>query len=65
MTVIAVDLKSLESILISYIKDADFEEFARIAGICLGGECWYYGRDEFHFEPTENYTGSLNNFEKL
>ena len=65
MTVIAVDLKSLEKIVIEYIKDAEFEEFARIAGEVLGGECWYWGDEEFHFEPNDKYTGSLNNFEEL
>ena len=65
MTII-VPLQSLEDVLIEYIRSADFEELAKIAGEMLGGECaWWGGRnDEFHFYPNENYTGNLNNFEE-
>lgn len=67
MTVIAVSLTSMEDALIEYIKGADFEELARIAGEVFGGECWYWGGrwEEFHFEPNDKYTGNLNNFEEL
>lgn len=67
MSIIAVPLKSLENILINYIREADFDELGRIAGEMLGGKCWYWAGedDEFHFQPNENYTGDLNNFEEI
>ncbi len=65
MTIISVDLNSLEDELVNYIRDAGFEELARVAGVVFGGECWWADGDEFRFQPNENYTGNLNNFEEL
>lgn len=48
-----------------WLCEVDADEFARIAGEMFGGDCCFFGNDEFHFYPDENYYDAFGPAEEV
>lgn len=40
-------------------NDADADELARVTAEIFGGECYFWGGDEYRIYPDENYNGAF------
>jgi hypothetical protein len=43
-----------------WVRDADADELARLAGEMFGGDCYWVGGIEYEFEPNLNYAGAFH-----
>lgn len=52
-----------EDQIIAKIQDllieVDADELGRIVGELFGGECYYFGKDDYRFYPNKDYCGEF------